>query len=333
MVPRFHYARFSCPVSVVVLSHNRLDELRRNLPALVEDTRALGYELIVADNASRQDVQAYLNALSHGAVHVRVVLNRRNLGVAGGRNSAYALLRGEFVLSIDDDTRVSRDVLERIPSLFQDRYPRAGVIAFRVLHAQSLEDQNRYGERELLVANHHGAAAVIRREVLEQIGGIDDFCVFGSEEIDLCIRAHAAGFEIQYCPYAVAYHNNVPSGGARFLYRVQKRVFNNSRTLYKYFPLPMAARISLRYAASMVLRFALKADVGGVMTLAMAYLRGCVTGIRTRHPIPPATARYYRNENLTPTFGNTLFFRPMFRRHARKFRTRVRRFFEGEDVA
>jgi GT2 family glycosyltransferase len=228
------------------------------------------------------------------------------------------VVNAEFILSIDDDTRVSYEILRDLPGLMRKRYPQVGILALRVLHFKTNEDQNHYGEQERLVANHHGAACMIRREVLSRVGGIDDNCTFGSEEIDLCIRAHAAGFEILYTPELVVFHNNIVQQGNAFLGRVKMRVFNNARTMHKYFSLPMANRFANRYLGRMSLGWIIKKDVASLGSLVFESLRGRYFGLLHRTPVPPATAAYYTDPNLVPAFGNTPFFHPLIRRHLLK---------------
>jgi GT2 family glycosyltransferase len=273
-----------------------------------------GYELIVVDNASCQEVRLYLATFA--ACHnIFLLQNDTNLGVAYGRNTAYAFVKGEFILAIDDDTRVPEEVLRDLPDLMRKKYPKVGILALRVLHAGTKEDQNDYGGEERLVANHHGAACAIRREVLARVGGIDDYCAFGSEEIDLCIRAHAAGFEIRYTPELVAFHNNNARQGAEFFDRVRMRVFNNARTMHKYFPMTIATRFSMRYLGRMSLRWLVARDASVLGSLFLAWLRGCYLGLRYRTPIPKETVRHYSDLNLVPEFGNQPFFRQLIKRN------------------
>jgi GT2 family glycosyltransferase len=275
----------------------------------------LGYELIIVDNASREEVRSYLAVTVARHPHVVLLQNGTNLGVAGGRNTAYAVVNGEFVLSIDDDTRVSHETLRELPGLMRLKYPQVGILAFRVLHAETKVDQNHYGEEERLVSNHHGAAVAIRREVLSRVGGIDDYCAFGSEEIDLCIRAHASGFEIRYTPELVAFHNSFVRQGNDFLDRVKMRVFNHARTMHKYFPLAMANRVANRYLCQMSLKWIMERDVASLGALGLASLRGRYLGRRHRTPVPRSTVVYYADAHRVPEFGNKPLFRQLVYRN------------------
>jgi len=314
MVPMFKYNFAGFPMSVVLLSHNRLDELIRNIPELIDNCARFGYELIIVDNASDKNICSYLTRITSSKPNVVLMLNESNLGIAGGRNSAFALAQGEFVLSIDDDTRVSSEVLRDLPGLMRGKYLEVGILALRIKHPFTGEEQNFAGDYDTPVRNHHGAACVIRREVLARIGGIDDFCDFGFEELDICIRAHAAGFQILYTPELVVYHNSYLRPGGVGFERRRKRIFNCSRTMCKYFPFWMAQKLSARYFVQAIRGFILNKEISNLFRLFLDHLRGCYLGLRHRTLMPPATVAYYSDPNLVPENGNQPYFGPLIKR-------------------
>jgi GT2 family glycosyltransferase len=318
MVPTFHYGEARYPLSVVVLSHNRLDELTRNLPELIRHCAQLGYELILADNASNDELRSYLATATASQPHVTVIYNETNLGVAGGRNATFALASGEFVLSIDDDTRVSCEVLRDLPALMRDKYPKVGILALRVKHPADDQEQNYAGDHDVPVGNHHGAACVIRREVLARIGGMDDYCDFGIEERDICIRAHAAGYQILYTPEVVVYHNSFQRPGREGFDRQQKWVFNNARTNHKYFPFSIAFVFNTRYFLWTTRGMILHGHFVSFFRLLWAHLRGTCVGLLHREPVPPATVAYYADPNLFPEVGNKPCISAGIKRYLRK---------------
>ena len=309
MVPSFSYKASVYSMTVVVLSYNRMDELQLNIPDLIKYCIELNYELIIVDNASKMEVRSYLKNTIPNIENVMLLQNEANLGVAGGRNKAYAKAKGEYILSIDDDTKVSFENLKILPDLMRQKYKGVGILAIRVIHSKTHEEQNYFGEKELCVSNHHGAACVIRRKVLSMIGGIDEYCNFGSEEIDLCIRAHSAGFEIRYTPEIIVYHNNIPYQGIGFDDRVKKRVFNNARTMHKYFPFLMASQCANRYLGRMLLIYFKKNKYLFLINLLFSSLCGRVVGLYYHEYTPNNTVKYYNNKNLVPEFGNKPFYR------------------------
>lgn len=315
MIPTFNYGPVRYPLSVALLSHNRLDELERNIPPLIEHCRGLGYELIIADNASCEEVRSFLRRTVPRHPDIVMIFHDSDRWAAGGRNSAFSLAHGEFVLSIDDDVRVAYEVLRDLPGALRKKSPFLGVLAIRVRHAITGEEQNYAGDLEVAVRCHHGAAFAIPRSVLGRIGGFDDLCDFGSEEFDLCIRAHAAGYQILYDPAIIVGHNSFRRPGTQGFDRKLRWVFSASRTMHKYLPLYTAQLMSTRYFLIMTTEEIKRMKVNSLRSLLWAHLTGCYTGLRHRSLVPAATVAYYSHPDLLPADGNRPCARAIIKRY------------------
>ena len=87
-----------------------------------------------------------------------------------------------------------------------------------------------------------GAALMMRRESLEQIGGSDEGFYMYCEDVDLCYRAHAAGWRVVYFPDSVIYHiigrssDQVPARATYYfhasMYRFYKKHYARSTSLF-----------------------------------------------------------------------------------------------------
>jgi len=302
------------PVSLVILSHNRLKDLRRNIERLLSECGAPGeLEMIIVDNNSTDGTQAYLQDLQRRRAELVVVLNDKNLGVAGGRNSGFARVQREFVVAQDDDTAIAMEDVKKAPHLF-GQFPHAGILAFRVVHPETGELQNDHGSAPCEVANHHGAGFAFRSALYSELGGIDEECDFGAEELDFAIRVRADGWQIMYTPELTVYHNNSPAKGEAMKYRRIRRVYNNVRTYYKYFPRRMAFRNSSRYILLAARRWALDVGAGTVGQVFGAGLKGRKRGLVQHRPVPRETAAFYDNPLLRPEFGNVPLLSKFFAR-------------------
>lgn len=93
-------------VSVVVVTWNGLHHLRRCLPAVLGQELPGGheFELLVVDNASTDGSVEYLAALAADDARVRVIRNTRNERFAGPNNQAFSAARGEYVVTLNNDT-------------------------------------------------------------------------------------------------------------------------------------------------------------------------------------------------------------------------------------
>jgi N-acetylglucosaminyl-diphospho-decaprenol L-rhamnosyltransferase len=213
--------------SAVIVSHGHAAEVEALLPALLPQVD----EVVVVAN-----VPGSVGPVPEG---VRVVENRRPLGFAANANRGLAATGGEWVVVANPDAepaegavRVLRDFAESRPRcgvagpqlLWADgtwqpsrrRFPTVGGTLVRRtplrLFFRPLERQRGHyllDERpaEPVEADWMlGAFLLLRRTMLEELGGFDaGFPLYG-EDIDLCYRAAKAGWERWYVPAAVVTH-------------------------------------------------------------------------------------------------------------------------------
>lgn len=292
------------PLSIIVLSHNRIEELSNNIPRLISLFNSVHeFQIIIVDNNSDDGSKEFLLDLKKINPQIELILNNKNLGVGGGRNSGFAIANREYIVALDDDTRISINDLRRIPKLFI-KYSSAGILAFRVIHLYSANEQNPHGDKACEVANHHGAGFAFRRTLLEKVGGIDEECNFGAEELDFAIRVRAQGWKILYIPEITVYHNNYTRNHEIDRFRRTQRVYNNVRIYFKYFPVWMAYRNSLRYLLLAIRTWVQNHGFLCAIELIWASWKGYKMGKSNIQSIPDETVAYYNNSGLRPEFGN-----------------------------
>ncbi|WP_035023212.1 glycosyltransferase family 2 protein [Aquamicrobium defluvii] len=302
-------------ISIVVLSFNRGNTLGRNLIALAQMVEETGCELIVVDNASTDGSPEMIADILSGKTNTHFILNNSNLGVAGGRNTGWREATRDFILNIDDDTFITAEAVSTMRASIQ-RSARFGIVSPRILHAATGKVQLSFDDPDYRLANFHGACHLIRRAVLDVVGLNDENCTFGGEELDLSIRARAAGFDIAYVGDATVLHDNLVSKAEVGLERRKRWVYNFTRVFYKHFPLRAALPFSLRYLLSHVVSGVRAFGPGFGLTLTRAALHGCRDGRRQHKPVPPHVVRFYRNPDLRPEFGNRPLWRKLMKRRA-----------------
>ncbi|HQF70917.1 MAG TPA: glycosyltransferase family 2 protein [Promineifilum sp.] len=218
-------------VSVIIPHWNGRQHLDDCLHALRRQTYA-DHEVILVDNGSTDGSQAYVR---ERFPEVRLVELGHNSGFTGAGNAGYAASRGEFICLLNNDTEADAGWLAAIVAVF-DSHPRVGVVASKMLlfdrrdyfHTAGdfyrvdgipgnrgvwQEDRGQY-DREEPVFSACGGAAAYRREMLAEIGFLDNAFFFSCEDIDLAWRAHLAGWDVRYTPAAVVYHKLKASGGS-----------------------------------------------------------------------------------------------------------------------
>ncbi|MGQ9524722.1 MAG: glycosyltransferase family 2 protein [Armatimonadota bacterium] len=193
-------------------------------------------EVIVVDNASA-DGSAEMVAEQHP--WAKLIRSERNLGFSAGNNIGIRAATGRYVMLLNPDTLVHPGALRTLVE-FADSHPEAGIIGPRLLNADGsiqyscrsfptlatgffrntflgrLFPRNRFNRQYLLTDWDHsavrevdwvsGAAMMIRRQVLDQIGLLDEGFFMYCEDVDICYRAHQAGWKVMYCPDAVITH-------------------------------------------------------------------------------------------------------------------------------
>jgi GT2 family glycosyltransferase len=227
-----------------------LEACLASLPAGCEpDTRApdaasprpLRYEVIVVDNASSDGSAA---AVRERFPEARLIQNDTNRGFAAANNLAFPLCRGRCLVLLNADTEVTPGALSVLVA-FLDAHPRVGAAGPRLLNPDGSGQPSgfpfpRLSEAVLGLLLHRqraakrrfedgaataggaesveahdwltGACLVIRREVLEEVGPLDEGFFFEAEDVDWCRRIRAAGWEICLVPAARVMHVRSASG-------------------------------------------------------------------------------------------------------------------------
>lgn len=300
-------------ISIVVLSYNRKDTLKRNLSTLTGLAHGTGCEIIVVDNASTDGSPEMIAAFITDIPNARFIANDKNLGVAGGRNTGWRAAERAFILNIDDDTLVTEEAVARMLSEMH-AHPELGIISPRILHAVTGAAQLSFDKPRYQLSNFHGACHLVRRSVIDAVGLNDEYCTFGGEELDLSIRARAAGFDISYIGHATVLHDNLVRTGEVGRERRQHWIYNFIRVFHKHFPLRTALPFSLRYLTSHLVTGVRVYGLCFAPNLINAAWRGFRDGRRKHNTVPTEVVRFYHNPDLRPEFGNV----PLWRKLANK---------------
>ncbi len=231
-------------LSVVIVSWNVRDDLRECLQSLL-GTGDLGsgtgkqlseIEVIVVDNAS---MDGTAETVRREFPQVKLIVNDENFGYTKANNIGIRQSRGKYILLLNPDTIVKPNALQALIEC-AEAHPDAGIIGAKLLNpdgsiqrsARSFPDigaglfrntflgrlfpNNPFVRRYLLTDFSYdevrevdwvsGAAMLVRRELFERIGLLDERFWAYCEDVDLCWRAWQAGFKVLFCPNAVIVH-------------------------------------------------------------------------------------------------------------------------------
>ena len=240
--------------SVVVVTFNALPWLEQCL----ESVR--GHEVVVVDHGSADGTQALVRE-RYGDVRL---IEEENRGLAYGWNTGIGATSGRYVLLLNSDAWLDPGALDELVA-FADAHPRAAVVGPRLrnpdgslqrsvrgfptawrlateyLFLRKLAPRSRalnafYAggfahDRPLAAEWVMGAALLVRRSAIDEVGPADDAFFLFSEETDWCYRFHAAGWEVWFDPDAGVTHVYAASHGGR-LFRENLR--GNLRFLLKH---------------------------------------------------------------------------------------------------
>lgn len=219
--------------SVVIPVHNGARFLTRCLSALLAQEGA-DFEVIAVDNGSSDDSAALIRA---EFPRVRLVESPRALGFSGAVNAGLRLaLEGDAdaLLILNQDTEVHPGWLATLVAALE-RDPRLGIVGCKALFPSG-RLQHTGGELQMPLGYGRnrgynqpdnqpapetepdflsGVALAMRRAMLDQIGLFDEgFNPAYFEDVDLCLRARAAGWGLRYEPDAVLTHNEGAAAAA-----------------------------------------------------------------------------------------------------------------------
>lgn len=217
-------------LSIVIVSWKVRDLLKKNLEAIFKSTGGISFEVFVVDNKSSDGT---FEMVSQEFPQVNLILNNVNAGFAKANNQAIEMAQGKYVLLLNPDMRVFPDTLSRMFD-FMERRTDAGIASCRLVKESgeniphlrkfpTLLDQlavvlkipHVYPEildnylmrdfdyaKEADVDSVRGAFFMIRREVIDAIGKLDERYFVWFEEVDYCKRVINAGMKVVYNPEA-----------------------------------------------------------------------------------------------------------------------------------
>jgi len=281
-------------LTVVVVSFNTARLLEACLVALERSLAAspeLRARVVVVDNASR-DGSPDLVRKRFPSLELRAL--DRNLGFAAANNLVLRELDSPFALLLNPDTEVIGDAPAALVR-FLRAHPRAGVVGGRLVYgdgsfqhscfafptlAMSFLDffplnhrlidsrlNGRYPrgwyERDFQIGHPLGAGMAVRRSALDQAGLMDEGFFMYCEEVDLCRRIRAAGWEIWYSPDATIVHHEAQATRqfrGEMLLQLHKSRF---RFFSKHYP-PVYGRVARAIVRLGLLRDLIRSAAGRV---------------------------------------------------------------------
>ncbi|MFA6253931.1 MAG: glycosyltransferase [Candidatus Paceibacterota bacterium] len=219
-------------VSIIIPTRDKADLLGRCLTSIISKTSYKNYEIIIADNDSREEeTKRYLRWLKDNhSQEIKVVEYHKKYNYSGINNFAAGFARGEILLFLNNDTEViNSDWLTALVE--QAELPAVGAVGAKLLYANNTiqhagvifgtdnnvthafrqlpDGQQSYFYQAEVIRNYGAVTAAclaIRKNVFAELGGFDESYEVPYSDIELCLQLRKKGYLIVYTPLARLYH-------------------------------------------------------------------------------------------------------------------------------
>lgn len=248
-------------LSIIIVSWNVCKNLLECITSILQNAPSCSYEVILVDNDSKDDVVAVVRSTFPEVV---VIENDENLGFATANNQGIKRSQGQYIFLLNPDTIVHKNSLDALIK-FLERNDGVGACGPRLLNKDGtiqrsvrrfpsyqgalyrftflkyfkifknsyrswlMRDFDHKSQRD--VDQLMGAALLVKKSIIDKIGGFDENFFMYYEEIDLCYRIKHNGWRIVFLPQACITHLG---GRSSQQIPVAKRIMM-LRSLLKYF--------------------------------------------------------------------------------------------------
>lgn len=219
-----------CELSIITVNYNGLKDTCALIDSIPfnEDM-----EVIVVDNGSNENEA---NVLQECYPYIKVIRSDQNLGFAGGNNLGMKAAKGKYLYLVNNDT-VFKEYNSQILIKRLESSPKIGMACPKIRFAwknnpiqfagytplspitirnkaigYGEEDKGQYGTPHQ-TPYAHGAAMMLKREILDRVGLMPECYFLYYEELDWSMMINRAGYEIWYEPASTIYHKESQSTG------------------------------------------------------------------------------------------------------------------------
>ena len=219
-------------VSIISVNYNQ-SSVTCDMVASLRQITYPNIEIIVVDNASPTDDPTQI---AESYPEVNLIRSASNLGYAGGNNLGIQQAKGKYLLFLNNDTEVAPDFLEPLVDLFENN-PKAGIASPKIIYfgtdnliqyagstginpwtgrskgIGSKEKDNGQYSVSSTTALADGAAMMVPKKVVDEVGMMPELYFLYYEELDWCEMIKRAGYTCHYVAGATIYHKESVSVG------------------------------------------------------------------------------------------------------------------------
>lgn len=225
-------------ISVIIPNKDHTDDLEVCLKSLYEKSSYKNFEVIIVENNSTEkETFEYYEVLSQKHSNIKIVTWEGNFNYSAINNFGVNYAKGEYILLLNNDVEILNDnCLEEMLMFAQrkdvgavgaklyysdDTVQHAGVIlglGGTAGHAHKHFNRTHpgYMARASIAQNLSACTAaclMMRRDVFDEVGGLDESFAVAFNDVDLCMKIRKKGYLIVFTPYAELYHYESKSRG------------------------------------------------------------------------------------------------------------------------
>jgi GT2 family glycosyltransferase len=272
---KHQHSKVEVELSFILVNWNTKGLILEALRSIVDSVRGYRYEVVVVDNGS-EDGSA--EAISKAFPQVRLILNDRNLGFARAVNQALAQTTGSYIVLLNSDARLMEGAIQALV-VFMEKETDVGIAGGQLINADGSRQNSiapfpslatellnkrllrtlfprKYPGKErdypypIDVDSLVGACIIVRRQALEEVGGLDEGYFFFMEETDWCLRMREKGWLVCFVPGARVIHLQ---GGSASMAKTEARI-EYYRSRYRLFSKWRGRAMTVLLKVGLVLR-------------------------------------------------------------------------------
>jgi GT2 family glycosyltransferase len=240
-------------LSIILLNYNTKELTKICLLSIFASKTNYKYEVIVADNGSKD---GSVEMLKSEFPNVKLLENNANLGFSKGNNVGIKQSSGKYILLLNTDTQVKPDAID-LSVKYLEEHSDVGIVGAKVLLPDGTLDKacrrkfpnpwnsflrlfgfkkfsdyniNAPIDQEMEIDAVMGAYLMIRKEVIDKIGLLDEEYFMYGEDLDWCWQTKHAGYKVLYYPKAEITHYKYGSSQL-----IPYRTINMAHTAMKIF--------------------------------------------------------------------------------------------------
>ncbi len=249
-------------ISIIIVTYNSEKEIVNCINSLLPQLNNINDEIIIIDNDSTDDTITLINFIESKSISL--IQNNENFGYTRANNQGIKNANGDYILFLNPDTNVPNGVINNLLNEIKNdnnlgaiapqlrcpngkiqkscrHFPRRRDILYesmglsKILHNSKEFNYWKMGDfdhkKTSLVDQPAGAALLIPKKIITEIGLFDEQFPMFFSDVDLCKRIWNAGYEVQYTTNSFITHE----GGASVYRKRIKMIVSSHFSFWKYF--------------------------------------------------------------------------------------------------